>query len=242
MDFLGEDEEGEVKLELARVPEEKKDTSEAVVSLFQYEEDLEREIDEDEEANLMSEGEDDEEEIDIDIEGDVEGVSGGDGGDGGVAEYKDDGKEDVYQSIFSDRERAGGPPPEYTQLYQAFKNGDMKMEEFFRRTGQMGLSVNDRFKMAVGAYYEAVNGNDALTGFDRPYSLTYILSMCDDIPFIKYRNPRGFVLGLKAISRREISKEKLDYIFARDVPKVEDDGVSNEDILRYARWWKLYLI
>lgn len=246
MDLL----DGDGEQDLKQVFEEVK--AEGKVSEFidpdAYEEALELFEDQALEAELMSDGEesvhaeegDQPDAQDPVIEEDkVEEVDMGNYDDAG-------GADGVYASVFNDRERAGGPPPEYTQLYNALRDGEIKLDEFYRRGALLGYSLNDRFKMAVAAYYESVDTRaGAVSGFSPKYTLSYILSKIDDISNLKYRNPRGYVLGAKALvhqgGRAIINKAKLDFIYRNNVPIVAEDGVTNEDVFRYARWWSIYI-
>lgn len=246
MDLLGGDGEQDLKQVLEEIKVEVKESE--YIDPDAYEEEYERAVDQELEAELMGDdddvsGDEDEKEPEgpqANLEEDKEEPAD-------MGNYDDaNGADGVYASVFNDRERAGGPPPEYTQLYNALRDGEINLDEFYRRGALLGYSLNDRFKMAVGAYYESVDarvGNVA--GFSPKFTLSYVLSKIDEISNLKYRNPRGFVLGAKALiqqgGRAVISKPKLDFIYKNNVPAVAEDGVTNEDVFRYARWWSIYI-
>jgi len=201
------------------------------------------EVDE-EEAEIMEEEERLEEEAENEIEAEEKGEYGGDSGDHG--DSKDDessgtAEDRIFTSVFSDRERSS-VQADWKMLLGTIIEGKGTMADFNKKASHMNISVGDRFKAAVGALYESLSNGP--TKFFRGMTLEIAINKIDQLGFKDFRNARGYVLGLKAIGdNKQIDKHRFENIIEHDLTdEVRKDGVTPEDILRYARHWEQVLL
>ena len=97
----------------------------------------------------------------------------------------------------------------------------------------------DQFKLRVQATAEEFA---SVRGCLSASDVHSIIEHIDDLPYIQYKNPKGYVLGYigsnagKAVNKKSIQKA----IQCRDnLPQnvFNEDLVVNEDIIKYAYYW-----
>jgi hypothetical protein len=101
-------------------------------------------------------------------------------------------------------------------------------------------SPEERFAQYVDAISRRLNGEDIVS-----ISNPEIDTMLDKIPSIaavRYKNPTAYILGfLASRGGRVMDRDKVVDIITNVLPLIGDSGVEGPDVVRYARYWTMYL-
>jgi len=97
------------------------------------------------------------------------------------------------------------------------------------------MSPEDRVLIAIDAIARKLTTERYINLSEA--NINSILERIMIVPFMKYKNPLGFILGFVASKEgTKITKESFDNV-VKILPKIEEEGVTKEDVLRYARLW-----
>ena len=68
-----------------------------------------------------------------------------------------------------------------------------------------------------------------------------LLSKVGNITNVQYKNPSAYILGYLALNKGQIDKKRVKHIFNSVLPDFKEEGVTPPDVIRYARYWSLFL-
>lgn len=146
-----------------------------------------------------------------------------------------------FVSSYSDIERVGPPDPFgvlSTKLVLTGTEGTMaeKLEKLSKKSQQMSMSPEDRFKLNLTLFFKDKYADLGL----RETSLQGLVPIVNDhIPDLKYKNPYAFLIGYSVLKGKSIDPIKFNNISRDVVPNVPQ--VTSEDIIRYALLISEYL-
>jgi Family of unknown function (DUF5770) len=102
-------------------------------------------------------------------------------------------------------------------------------------------SPTDRFLIAVDAISREFESNGIAKISDS--DITKMLEKSQDISDIKYKNPTCWILGYLASSGgSSLDKKRVLKVIDDILPQIsKSDGVEAPDVIRYARFWRLFL-
>lgn len=133
-------------------------------------------------------------------------------------EEKEEGEE-ILVDEFAHRERTSYSLFNLTRIQSQYRYDLTDIEQFKVRIISVSIE-NKEFSPEILRNYEAI--------------LEFLI---DSIPYIKYKNPYGFLIGFFLRIGKDISVLKVDSYFK----KYKDKGISKEDIVRYYRLIDKYI-
>lgn len=138
----------------------------------------------------------------------------------------DDEEGEVYKVGFKDLERTSAYDPEL----------DYNIKD---RNTMRNLSDEIKFKIFTKIIFEKLKGPLKLGEQDLEILYEKRLQTKD----IKYKNTGAFILGYYCIRDKKIDKEAFNKAKTIGMPILKEyTKISAEDILKYARYWTLYLV
>lgn len=109
-------------------------------------------------------------------------------------------------------------------------------DRFLITMDAIARSLNDTIKSIPGA-----SGKGMGLGED---SFRELLSKAITVPNLRFKNPTAFILGYIASSggKGDLQVEKVRFVIDKILPKIpQGSGIEPPDVVRYARYWRLYL-
>lgn len=106
-----------------------------------------------------------------------------------------------------------------------------RLEDLNRKVHKMSLMEDEKFNVLVGVHFEKLNEYLKLGS----KSLEVLTDTTAKLKDVQHKNPIAYILGYYVMKDKDISKEKLNYIFKEVLSHIED--VKPPDVIRYARLW-----
>jgi hypothetical protein len=110
-----------------------------------------------------------------------------------------------------------------------------------KKRGREIISSEDRFLIAVDAMCRKMNAENIikLTETD----INTMLEKTTLVSGLKYKNHIGYILGyIASHGGKSLKPEQIDYVIKKILPSMgEEGGITPPDVIRYARYWKMYL-
>jgi len=149
----------------------------------------------------------------------------------------------------------GGGDYDFNDNEYEEKGEDYLMEEnAFERVGVSGklsellsttdekenVTPEDRFLKAVDAIARGLNtDNFQISQVD----INTMLEKSTEITNLKFKNATAYVLGyLASDGGKNLNVEKVKFVIDKILPTIDkSSGIEPEDVIRYARFWKLNL-
>lgn len=151
-------------------------------------------------------------------------------------DFNEEPTEQEFDIVFADRSRLGPAQNNssyYSLIENSIRNGD-NMTTALRKGGQFRTSPSERFKILSSIYYNKFGG-------DSQFSVDFqkILRKAETLKWVPYYNPIGFVMGALILDRQKnIDKTRLDLKFEDNIETMNEENITKEDVIRYARLWK----
>ena len=106
-----------------------------------------------------------------------------------------------------------------------------------RKAAHIRIDPIDRFKILASIYYDKFGG-------DQSFYIKWetIVAKIPSIKWIRYKNPIGFILGARAFNKdKQLTSARIDLISSAFEQTLNDESITKEDIIRYARYWQTLL-
>jgi hypothetical protein len=137
-------------------------------------------------------------------------------------------EEDVYAS-----ERAAGERVGEVHLAELLAGENKKVDK--------STSPEDRFLIFTNAIARKMIADKIK--YIAEGDVKIMLEKTRNIIGLRFKNPTAYIMGYIASSGgKEITKKNVDYVFSNVLPIFgQEAGVTEADVIRYARFWKEHL-
>ena len=154
-------------------------------------------------------------------------------------DYEDffaDDQRDNYQAEAKAFERVGGGG----KLAELLDSPDT-LEKMEGKEGRVILSPKDRFLISTDALCRRLHSEHVATLTEQ--DITKILTSATLLRDLQYKNYVGFVLGyLASKGGEELNPITVKNVIDNVLPVIgSEGGITPPDIIRYGRYWKIYL-
>jgi hypothetical protein len=110
-----------------------------------------------------------------------------------------------------------------------------------KKGGREAISLEDRFLINVDSISRKLNSEEITNLTENDINI--MLEKSQFILGLKYKNPTAYILGyIASKGGTNLDPVNVKFVINKILPKIDKDaGIEPPDVVRYARYWKLYL-